>query len=580
MASIFEELMNRPLTESTHRRAARRAVNEHKMINVKNLKVESRRVFEETDYDEVEQDFATEVSEDNPDEVVLVIDPELPTEEEVPEDAAEKMVGDLVYKCPVCGSNYVCGCGEDGMIEDMELNDDGTPAECPICGDDADQILIGEIAPAEDVDAEDETDLDPQDSDDAESAEDEEVVEDEAEDEVVEEESLDVVTEDLDSEMDDPAAEVVDDLEEVPAVLDLEIPAETPAQEEAPTVEVNNSTVTLVLDDQKFESMMTRVIKENYKGNPSFKITRCSSRQGKLRVEYMVRDGKKVTKGVLVGEGFDRKSRRMKLSFSDKGAFTESFTKTPSFIVECVRVRNAVTPVSVKYDYKVRVNESLYRVKGEVGSKKTVTESLEFYPSTSVEIAKSVISKAVKKFGGRLVRCRDGRVKYVTDDKETLEKASEFMKHAVNSFSKHKETESVRKSRKRVVKESVSQLKSILRKIIPNGDITSDPEYFVFDEDQTFESVYSFVPVDTSDGRFEDEDQVLSEKEEMSIVKKVKSLGFKEFPAYDYTRMFIKGNVVVDFDTFADDDDDYDGVGYRVRVSEVDEETVEGLKEM
>ena len=151
MASIFEELMsvNSNLTESVRPSVHGKKV-ESKKIPFKNLKVESVKVFEDADFDDLDQQFDAQPTEDNPDEVVLVIDPEIQSGDEIPEDAAEKMVGDLVYKCPVCGSNYVCGCDPE-MQEGIELDDEGVPVECPICGDDAEQILVGEIAPAEDA---------------------------------------------------------------------------------------------------------------------------------------------------------------------------------------------------------------------------------------------------------------------------------------------------------------------------------------------------------------------------------------------------------------------------------------------
>lgn len=379
MASIFEELMsaNFALTESAHP-VARRAkkVNEHKKINPKNIKVESRKVFEETDFDDLDQQFATEPTEENPDEVVLVIDPEISSDEEVPENAAEGMVGDLVYKCPICGSNYVCDC-DAAMGEGIEVDENGVPVECPICGDDAEQILVGEISPAEGAGEEvDPEPLDAEDSDDDLPEEDEDLLDDEdfpeEEEEVVEEESLDpvedeVVEESLEEDFDDEDS--IEDCEECDGALELAAPPEPPVEEpkDAPAVEINNSSVELVLDDAKFESLMSEIIKENYKGAPKFKITRCSTSKGQLKLEYFVREGRKVTKGILVGEGFDKTSRKMTIKFVDKGAFTESFAKSPSFIVECVRVRNAVTPLSVKYNYKVKVNESLYRVSGKVG---------------------------------------------------------------------------------------------------------------------------------------------------------------------------------------------------------------------
>lgn len=387
MSSIFEELMgaNRRLTESTEvvNRKTKK-IKEARKLSVKNIKVESRKIFEETDFDELDQEFAKDVTDENPDEVVLVIDPELPSDEEPAEDAAEEMVGDKVYKCPVCGSNYVCDC-DPTQNESVEVDEAGVPIECPICGDDADQILIGEIAPAEG--AGEETELDPVDSDDAEKNEEkfdeteeaEEVSEEEEEkpeEEEVEEESLkkeESLKEDFAEE-----EEIVPECDECPEcteepALDLVIPAEeVPApveeKEEAPKVEIKDSNVELVLDDSRFESMMTKMVKENYNGDPQFKVTRVvrNKNSGKMRIEYFVREGKKVTKGVLVGEGFNPDTRVSRIKFTDKGAFTESFAKTPSFVVECVRIKNSIKPVSMSYNFKVKVNEQYYRVEGKV----------------------------------------------------------------------------------------------------------------------------------------------------------------------------------------------------------------------
>lgn len=393
MASIFEEMMtlNHNLTESVNpslrfNKSKKVKKTESRKISYKNLKVESRRFFEENDIDDLENDFKIPEDE-SPDQVVLVIDPEAPSDEEIPEDAAADMVGDKVYKCPVCGSNYVCDCTEDGMMEDMEVDEEGNPVECPICGDDADQILIGEITPAEDVTPEDETEMDSVDEEDAENAEEEDdivnedldisvdtdedgavsevTVDEDGEtvvDEVVGEESEEETSEDsLDEDLEDGSLEL-----DTPAVEEP-VPCEEPEEEEAPAVEVTNSTVTFVFDDSKFESMMTRMIKENYKNkNTSFKVSKVRSKKGQLTIEYVLRSGKKSVKGTLVGEGYNKDSRRMKIKFKDKGAFTESFAKTPSFVVECINVSRKIVPTKMTYDYQVKVNESLYRVTGSV----------------------------------------------------------------------------------------------------------------------------------------------------------------------------------------------------------------------
>lgn len=456
MASIFEELMsvNSNLTESV-RPSVRGKKVESKKIPFKNLKVESVKVFEDADFDDLDQQFGAQPTEENPDEVVLVIDPEIQSGDEIPEDAAEKMVGDMVYKCPVCGSNYVCGCDPE-MQEGIELDDEGVPVECPICGDDAEQILVGEIAPAEDAGEKKEPELvDTEDEEEEEEVPESEEVEEESlkENKTVTKESDEIVPQvkifrasehaprvgDLPDEQytyatiehpvlgtfivstgingdvrvdgkpwtflnrskdkltddqikwvkgheDDLRKFIVDgdytttinDNEEV--VEDFECPEcednvtelATPEEvkEETPAVQVKDSQVTLVLDDKRFESLMNQVISENYKNNPKFKINRCFVKEGKLRIQYTVTEGKSSKKGLMVAEGFDKKSRKMTLKFKDKGAFTESFSRTPSFVIECVKFKNEVIPTSVNYDYKVKVNESLYRVNGSVKSGK------------------------------------------------------------------------------------------------------------------------------------------------------------------------------------------------------------------
>lgn len=382
MASIFEEMMsaNHRLTESAKpstRLGKKKVESKSRKISYKNLKIESRKFFEDNDLDDIEKDFEIP-EEDNQDQFVLVIDPEVPAEDELPEDAAADMIGDKVYKCPVCGSNYVCSCDEDGMMEDMEVDADGAPVECPICGDDADQILIGEITPAED--AGDETVLPPQEVDDAEDNEEfsdeldevpeEEEVTEETEDEVKDESVSRQIQEDLDED------EVVNEISDTcdgdsGCALDPALPTEEVVEDKevdkAPAVEVKDSTVTLVLDDPRFESMMNQMIRENYKGG-TFEVSqvRFNRAKSQLKIEYVVRNGKKSSKGTLVGEGFNKSAKRMKISFKDKGVFTESFAETPSFVVECVVRNRKVVPVKMSYDYKVTVNESLYRVAGKV----------------------------------------------------------------------------------------------------------------------------------------------------------------------------------------------------------------------
>lgn len=379
MPSIFEQLMtqNRQLTESTVRSHKTPVVTESKKISASKIKLESRRIFEDADLDELDTQFAVDPEDSEEDEVVLVVDPELPSDEEVPEDAAENMIGDEVYKCPICGANYVCDC-EGEKNESVEVDENGVPTECPICGDDAEQILIGEIAPAEG--AGEEVEEEPVDAEDAEDEEEEvvdeipeeeEVVEDEDEDEF--EESVDqsadsdddVVTESVDFEDEDTDIDADIDTDDGSLVLDTD---EVTASTETPSVAIDADTVNLTIDETKLESMMTSMLRENYKFNPSFKVTKATYKGKSLRLEYVVRQkGHRPLKGILVAEGFVPTARKMTLKAKDKGVFTESFSKTPSFMIECVRIKNTVIPTALSYDFKKKVNESVYRVVGQSG---------------------------------------------------------------------------------------------------------------------------------------------------------------------------------------------------------------------
>lgn len=375
MPSIFEQLMtqNRQLTESTVRsHKVANSVSESKKISASKIKLESRRIFEDADLDELDTQFAVDPEDSEESEVVLVVDPELPADEEVPEDAAENMIGDEVYKCPVCGANYVCDC-EGEKNESIEVDENGVPIECPICGDDAEQILIGEIAPADG--AGEEIEEEPVDTEDAEEEvldeipEEEEVVEDEDEDEF--EESVDptansdddVVTESVDFEDEDEEIDADIDTDDGSLVLDTDT---VTSPTETPSVAIDADTVNLTIDETKLESMMTSMLRENYKFNPSFKVTKATYKGKSLRLEYVVRqEGHRPLKGTLVAEGFAPTARKMTLKAKDKGVFTESFSETPSFMIECVRIKNTVIPTALSYDFKKKVNESVYRVVGQ-----------------------------------------------------------------------------------------------------------------------------------------------------------------------------------------------------------------------
>ena len=362
MVNMFEDLLrsNRSITEGVAPKKvsqkSKKKTVECKKIGLNKINVKSRKIFEDTNFDDLDQQFAVDPETSNDDEVVLVIDPEIPADEEVPEDAAEEMVGDLVYKCPICGSNYVCSC--DAQNESVETDENGVPTECPICGEDTEQILVGEISPVDEVSEDDEGEAPLQDVDD-----------NDIDDEYFDEEDTDV-----DADVDEESCQTRRESRQIP---------KTSRSASARTYKRRNESAVrrpakkstrdtgLDFDDRKFESFMNRVIRENYHDRADFKVTSCSLSRGTSRLIIGYTVGK--SKGKLVAEGFKSNADHMVLKMRDQGVFTESFRKTPSFIVECVRVRNQIVPTSLKYDYKVRVNESLYRVYGRVNPTRTTS---------------------------------------------------------------------------------------------------------------------------------------------------------------------------------------------------------------
>lgn len=510
MATIFDELMSQSALLT---RTGKKAKNESiRKIYYKNIKVESikRLVNEEVDSD-LDFDIPEDIEDDKTeDEVVLVIDPEIGPEDDIPEDAAEGLVGDYVYKCPICGANYVCECNADAVNESVETDEDGVPTECPICGEEADQILVGEIAPVDGA-GEAEKEMDLQDNDSEGDTEEVDVEEEEEEEEPAEEsvrrnlkegddaEEDKEVDVDLDTDTDevvisdtlvDKYSGLLDKSEngettereegwidgfeavvkDVDASVDLDkekvesfrkkvnsralkmeskriarprrtarpsraskvateslkarpkkvarpVATRKPVTEGAViprtkrvsrTLESSKRVVRPVrptrpmrtlesrsvnrrvssqqiarnrkghtesfdFDDLKFNTMINNIIKEHYAGNNNFKVTDVSARGNRFKVEYVVReDAKKLTKGTFIGEGFNPKASRMILKFRDKGVFTESLTKTPSFTVRCVVNENVIKPVSVSYDFKVKMNEGVKRVTNKTTAKRAV----------------------------------------------------------------------------------------------------------------------------------------------------------------------------------------------------------------
>ena len=352
-------------------------------IPANKIKLESLSFIKEAEEDD-------EVIDYTPDEdVVLVIDPEMdetPETVEDAEEAAEELVGDYVCKCSICGANYICDCEDLDVNEDLEMDE----AECPVCGETGEQIVVGEIAPAETEATNDEADDEATDD-----VEDEVDVNDEVEDDDVDV-NIDINVDgedvdDFDVEDDDEYEESISRAKRrtalrreskainrkpmrkpmrksVSAKNESRVLTRKPARKPmAKRAAVESKVTEYNFDDATMSRMLTTFAKENYDNVRFVKITKADCRRNKLTLEGVIvtkKGSKRATK--FVAENFAPKST-MRVKFTETGAFTESaVTKGSQFTVNFVTKGKTITPTALNYNYVVKENRAAYEVTGKV----------------------------------------------------------------------------------------------------------------------------------------------------------------------------------------------------------------------
>ena len=365
-------------------------------IAANKIQLESIRFFEDAEEDIVDY---------TPDEdVMLVIDPEMDETPETVEDAqeaAEELVGDYVCKCAICGANYICNHEDIDMVEDLESEE----GECPICGETGEQILVGEIAPAEESDADLEADEDePEELIDVDvdvdvDGEDfgDEDFEDEFADEDFEDEfaddDIDVdVDIDVDTEDEDEVEESINRTMRRTALrresANRHSARRTPAKRTMSRESRNRTARSrrmaenrktngkmYNLDEVTLNRMLTKFAKENYENVRFVKITNAKCNKSRLTLEGTVvtkKGNKRSTK--FVCENFVP-SAKMTATFKEIGVFTENATsKNNAFTISFNVNKNVITPTSLRYSYKVKENRNNYLVSGKV-----INESVRKY---------------------------------------------------------------------------------------------------------------------------------------------------------------------------------------------------------
>lgn len=347
-------------------------------IPASKLKFESLTRFHEAEGDDTaDDDFDVTADYTPEDDVVLVIDPEM---EEVPEDAAEaqaaaeEMVGDHVCKCSICGANYVT---DTEIDEEVEIED----AECPVCGETGDQIVVGVITPVGELSDEDQADLDDVDVEDEEG--DEEVDVD------VDFDDIDAEDEGEDEDYDEslnrrrlarkPMARRTESAKRMSKPMPRRPKTRTESARPARPVRnvASRKTATAMpegyaFDEVTFNRMLTQFAKENYENVRSVRISKGSVKRGTLTLEGIVTTTKGSKRTIkFVAEDF-KPTARMTIKFREIGPFTESIKSTkPSFILECRLVGKAIRPMALRYSYVaknagMKESRARYSVTGKV----------------------------------------------------------------------------------------------------------------------------------------------------------------------------------------------------------------------
>ena len=378
---------NKPAKKATKK------MTESKKVGKKYSKIAANKLKLESMQFVIEAEDNDEVIDYTPDEdVVLVIDPEMdetPADDEAAEEAAEALVGDYVCKCAICGANYVCDCEEiEALGEDLEEAE----AECPVCGEVGEQIIVGEITPTEEVtETEDEVEEteDDVDVDVDVDAEDEEPAEDDDNDVDI---NINIDADDFadDDDFDEsvqrakrrtamrreaamrkeskaPAKRMVRKPVAKRPAMESKLSAKRPIAKrpmaKKPVAEQ------FQIDEVTLNRMLTKFAKENY-GNVRFvKINNGSLRKGTLTLEGVVvttKGSKRATK--FVCENFKKGTNTIAV-FKEVGAFTECASKTNAknrFTVNFVNKNNTYVPTALRYSYNVKEGKDIYNVSGKV----------------------------------------------------------------------------------------------------------------------------------------------------------------------------------------------------------------------
>lgn len=338
--SIFEKTMM-ALQEAKKANVGKaKVVKENVKRKAKSVKKED---LEDELVDEVDVTEADPEAEGVSDDVVVVVDPDLDSEdyEEAIENAEEiidntpegeqpvdeEYADDFVYTCPVCGNTF------------FSENEMGEGDACPVCGEDPESyVLVGEI----------------------ESAGEEEEMADE----------LDVGADEIeDAEGEDEIEDLEEDLD---MITDVEKDAEDQTNSDEGSADYNSLSEKkeYKLDEKSFNPFLTKFVQSNYKNAKAFMVKEASMRGRKLRLEckLIFKSGKSKMVSLRL-EGFNPAKRIQKLAAKDDGAFKVESKKgvtVAPFVFECLLNKGVLTCTKLNYNFVTVKENKRFQISGKL----------------------------------------------------------------------------------------------------------------------------------------------------------------------------------------------------------------------
>lgn len=313
-----------------------------KSIKSNNKKVENsirrnRRMIEEDEYDPELDD--PDLPEDTVSDAVVVVDPELDTDEyeanlddlqaiidETPEGevpSTDEYVNDYVYTCPICGNNF---------FSDTEMSGD---EECPVCGEVVDEfILVGGVeSPDEALGGESEDDLDV-DAD----------VEDVPDDEFDEE---------LDADIDS---------------ADTDEPMESLKKRRCSKKE----SYKYMIDEKTLNPFLSKFIKENYKNASSMRAVGAKISGRTIKIECVIKFKSGSTKNTTVTlENFRPSIKKSSFVGKADSAFKIESKKSAPFTFEAYTKNNVIRFTGMKYSFITKKEGKRVQIYGKYALKES-----------------------------------------------------------------------------------------------------------------------------------------------------------------------------------------------------------------